>query len=67
MSKGNIITLSLLSPIVSFPGYAGSEDDPANGGIVLAGLGDVNEYILAAAIASAMQLNSPTGVILPGS
>ena len=62
-----MITLSLLSPSSSFSGYAGNEDGPAIGGIVLAGFGDVNAYTLAAAIGSAIQLNSATGVILPGS
>ena len=37
------------------------------GGIVLAGFGDVRAYIRAAAEGSAMQLNSATGVMLPGS
>ena len=67
MSKGNMITLSLLSPISPFSGYGGSVDGSITGGIVLAGFGDVNAYTLAAARASAMQLNSPTGVMLPGS
>ena len=34
---------------------------------MLEGLGDVRAYTRAAALASAMQLNSPTGVMLPGS
>ena len=67
MSKGNMITLSLLLPISHFSGYGGNVDGSITGGIVLAGFGDVNAYTLAAARASAMQLNSPTGVILPGS
>ena len=37
-----------------------------SGGIVLSGSGDVRAYTLAAATGSAMQLNSATGVILPG-
>lgn len=35
--------------------------------MVLAGFGDVNAYRRAAAMGSAMQLNSATGVMLPGS
>lgn len=34
--------------------------------MVLRGFGLVNAYTLAAAVGSAMQLNSPRGVILPG-
>ena len=67
MSKGNMVTLSLLWPISPLSGYGDSADGPITGGIVLAGFGDVNAYTLAAATASAMQLNSPTGEILPGS
>ena len=36
------------------------------GGMVLAGSGDVSAKTRAAAYASAMALNSPTGVIFPG-
>ena len=66
MSRGNRITLRRRSPISSLFGYDGNEDGSRTGGIVSVGFGDVNAYTLAAAMGSAMQLNSATGVMLPG-
>ena len=63
-----MITLSLLSPSSCLVGYGGSDEyGPDTGGIVVAGFGDVSAYTLAAAVGSAMQLNSATGVMFPGS
>ena len=77
MSSGNNTRFSLRSPSSSLLGYGGKKlskscslacsDVAIDGGIVLAGFGDVSAKILAAAVASAMALNSATGVMFPGS
>ena len=49
------------------PWEDGGDVEGWEGGIVLDGFGDVSAYMRAAAIGSAMLLNSAVGVMLPGS
>ena len=76
MSRGNKDTFSLFGPRADAGGYGPSSPSPsfaesvralADGGMVLAGSGLVSAYTRAAAMGSAMVLNSATGVMLPGS
>lgn len=77
-SSGNKITFNRFPSSASVGGYGGSTVDcnplpsllkafgETVGGIVLAGLGDVNAKMRAVAEGSAKVLNSATGVAFPG-
>ena len=74
MSSGKRIRFSRLLPSSPFGGKGGNNcsslpacvDFGGAGGSVLLGVGDVNAKTLAAEIGSASMLNSPTGVMFPG-